>query len=169
MSVNVDLFKSVADSVKEAAKAVGFEEADRSAGADEKELWVSFTGEKGDIRLAYSNERIALYEGEKKLQTSLLSSDASAADVKYVAGEFAETINEKFGVKAAVKKKSAAKTQQTVSKMQSSTARITTQTRLQADSASFFRSFATSTRQTRCATASSWLRISSKGAALRRL
>lgn len=116
MSVNVDLFKSVAGGVEAAAEAVGFF-ADEKSGDG---LSIVFSGEKGTLRLSYEDERVSLFEvgdsGEKRLEASLLASDASASDVKYIVGEFSETINRKFGEKAAVKKKQNAKMPQTVSK-----------------------------------------------------
>lgn len=125
MSANVDLFKKVADGINDTAVKYGF----ASAGTVEEKEAACFLQYKKDeavLVLKYENDIFTLLFSEeaeedeskmKRLEASLLSPDAQERDIKYVVGEFNETLTSNFGKKDIAKKQSKAKnTPQTVSK-----------------------------------------------------
>lgn len=131
MSLNTEQFKSFLNGSAEALKKYGFEQTNDQSGnafsEDENSVCAYFTGEHGAIKLCYQDEKITAHYGEnsenisdtpKRILLALLPGDASAKDCGFVAGEFAQTLDEKFGVKApaARKQNSGAKMPQTVSK-----------------------------------------------------
>lgn len=125
MSANVDLFKKVADGINDTAEKYGFV----SAGTVEEKgnaCILQFKKEESVLVLKYENDIFTLLFSEeaeedesrmKRLEASLLSPDAQEKDIKYVVGEFNETLTSNFGNKAIAKKQSKTKnTPQTVSK-----------------------------------------------------
>lgn len=124
MSVNADLFKKVAQGIEETTQKFGFE---RSGAVEESEesCVLHYYKEESALTLKYENDIISVYYAEdaqdeskaKKLEASLLASDASEKDVKYVIGELCETLTTAFGKKELLKKQGKAKSApQTVSK-----------------------------------------------------
>lgn len=125
MSVNVDLFKKVAAGISETAAKYGFE---TGGSVEEKEdvCFLQYQREESVLTLKYENDIFTLLFSEeadadeskaKRLEASLLSSDASEKDVRYVVGEFNETLTANFGKKDIAKKTGKAKNApQTVSK-----------------------------------------------------
>lgn len=84
---------------------------------DGEKLTVSLEGEKGNIRIYFENGKLSAFdESGKRIVYALLPDDASDKDVRFVAGELIETLQEKFGEKAPLPRKSASKMPQTVSK-----------------------------------------------------
>ncbi|MCM1364273.1 MAG: hypothetical protein NC122_03540 [Faecalibacterium sp.] len=129
MSINTELFKSVLNGTDESLKKLGFEavkdENSSYITVSEEEASAKYIGESGVLKFVYTDERVILYSGTDtentddtptKMLTSLLADNADARDVKYVVSEMDESLNEKFGQKTSVKKKSAQKVPQTVSK-----------------------------------------------------
>ena len=125
MGVNADLLKKVAQGIEETTQKIGFE---RSGAVEESEetCVLHYNKEESALILRYENDIISVYYAEnaqddeskaKKLEASLLSSDASEKDVKYVIGELCETLTTAFGKKELSKKQGKAKSApQTVSK-----------------------------------------------------
>lgn len=111
-------FNTITAELESTLKALGFEQ--EAAEADKER--VSFTGDKGAIVLEHSDNKFIILAGDsieaanKKLSVSLLDDDASDSDIKFIISESKETLNDKFAKKAAVAKKTAQKTPQTVSK-----------------------------------------------------
>ena len=125
MSVNVDLFKKVADGIRDTAVKYGFESESKVEETGSACL-LRYKKEESVLTLKYENEILTLLFSEeadadeskaKRLVASLLSSDAQEKDIKYVVGEFNETLTSKFGKKDISKKSAKAKASpQTVSK-----------------------------------------------------
>ena len=125
MSVNVDLFQKVAQGINETAGKYGFV-TDGTVTENEDSCALSFHKDESVLSLKYENEILSLFFSEdaeadeskaKRLEASLLSSDASERDVKYVIGELNETLTTLFGKKELAKKQNKAKAApQTVSK-----------------------------------------------------
>lgn len=125
MSVNVDLFQKVAQGINETAGKYGFV-TDGTVTENEDSCALSFHKDESVLSLKYENEILSLFFSEdaeadeskaKRLEASLLSSDASERDVKYVIGELNETLTTSFGKKELAKKQNKAKAApQTVSK-----------------------------------------------------
>ncbi len=74
---------------------------------------ITFTGEKGVVKLVYSNERVEMYLGDdqdipdaadSKIATSLLVADAGDRDINYVVSEVKEMLDDKFSEKKATAK-----------------------------------------------------------------
>ena len=124
MSIAVDNIKSVLELLSENLSKLGFEEKSGLEVSDNGAFAV-FAGEKGALKIQYENEIAAVYfaddeaaldGGGKKLVASLLPENGDSRDVKYVANEITDCLNERFSKKAAAKKPGAAKAPQTVSK-----------------------------------------------------
>ena len=125
MSVNVDLFKKVADGIRDTAVKYGFESESKVEETGSACL-LRYKKEESVLTLKYENEILTLLFSEeadadeskaKRLVASLLSSDAQEKDIKYVVGEFNETLTSNFGKKDISKKSAKAKASpQTVSK-----------------------------------------------------
>lgn len=124
MSIAVDNIKSVLELLDESLSKLGFE---KKSGLEvqENSAYAVFSGEKGALKLKYENEIAAVYfaddeaaleEGGKKLVATLLPENGDGRDVKYVANEISDCLNERFAKKAAVKRSGAVKAPQTVSK-----------------------------------------------------
>ena len=72
-----------------------------------------YTSKKGTLKIDYSDNKIALYsaDGEysaenddyDRLTMSLLDDESTLSDVKFIAADFAETIENRFGKKAAAR------------------------------------------------------------------
>ncbi|MGN1195641.1 MAG: hypothetical protein ACI4SB_09170 [Acutalibacteraceae bacterium] len=125
MSVNVDLFKKIAQGIDETVEKFGFE-TDGAVTENEDSCSLSYKKEESALTLKYENDIISLFFAEdaeadeskaKRLEASLLSSDAAEKDIKYVVGELNETLTTSFGKKDLAKKQNKAKSApQTVSK-----------------------------------------------------
>lgn len=125
MSVNVDLFKKVSQGITETAEKFGFS-ADGAVTETGDSCTLIYKKEESVLTLQYENEIISLFFSEdaeadkskaKRLEASLLSSDAAEKDIKYVIGELNETLTTAFGKKELAKKQNKAKSApQTVSK-----------------------------------------------------
>ena len=124
MSIAVDNIKGVLELLDENLSKLGFE---KKTGLEVQEngAYATFSGEKGALKLKYENEIAAVYfaddeaaleEGGKKLVATLLPENGDSRDVKYVANEIADCLNERFAKKVAVKKNGTTKAPQTVSK-----------------------------------------------------
>lgn len=124
MSIAVDNIKSVLELLGENFSKLGFEKKTELEVREDGASAV-YAGEKGALKIKYENEIAAVYFAEdeatldgggKKLVASLLPENGDNRDVKYVANEIADCLNERFSKKAAAKKPGAAKAPQTVSK-----------------------------------------------------
>lgn len=129
MAIQTERFTQVLSLLSDALASYGFQP---QANEEGKTLTVTddaadavYAGEKGALRLHYANERLELYAaddvesletGAKRVLGSLLPESADERDVKYVVNEMSETMEARFSQKAAVKKKTAQKAPQTVSK-----------------------------------------------------
>ncbi len=71
--------------------------------------------EKGSVKVAYSDSKIYLYASQsaysdttdddfKRIALSLLDEDSTDGDIRYIANDFSESINERFAEKKAVKR-----------------------------------------------------------------
>lgn len=127
MSKTFETFNSVLSAVSEDLEKLGFEKVQDENGkhVTEAEGTVAalYKSEKGCLKAEYNGDIMALYAGADeesattRLTASLLADNADVRDIKYVATEIKETLNEKFGVKnPTVYKKQQQKTPQTVSK-----------------------------------------------------
>ena len=123
MSISTDNIKNVLDSLESTLSSLGFEKSsDLSTG--ENDVSAVYSGEKGAIKFKYENEIVSVFSADteeeldsaKKLVASLLPEKGDEKDVKYVVNELTDSLNDRFGKKAAVKKTAAKKAQQTVSK-----------------------------------------------------
>ena len=123
MSISTDNIKNVLDSLESTLSSLGFEKSsDLSTG--ENNVSAVYSGEKGAIKFKYENEIVSVFSADteeeldsaKKLVASLLPEKGDEKDVKYVVNELTDSLNDRFGKKAAVKKTAAKKAQQTVSK-----------------------------------------------------
>ena len=125
MSVNVDLFKKVADGINETTQKYGLQ-SENSVEERGDACLLKYTKDESVLTLKYENDIFTLLFSEeadedeskqKRLVASLLSPDAQEKDIKYVIGEFNETLTTNFGKKDITKKQGKAKsTPQTVSK-----------------------------------------------------
>lgn len=125
MSVNVDLFKKVADGINETTQKYGLQ-SENSVEEKGDACLLKYTKDESVLTLKYENDIFTLLFSEeadedeskqKRLVASLLSPDAQEKDIKYVIGEFNETLTTNFGKKDITKKQGKAKsTPQTVSK-----------------------------------------------------
>lgn len=124
MSIATDNIKSVLGGLSESFSKLGFEKK-TDLTEDKDAAFAVFAGEKGALKIKYENEiaavfyaddEAALEEGGKKIVASLLPENGDNRDVNYVVNEISDCLNERFGKKAAVKKVSASKAPQTVSK-----------------------------------------------------
>ncbi len=125
MSVNVDLFKKVADGINETTQKYGLQ-SENSVEEKGDACLLKYTKDESILTLKYENDIFTLLFSEeadedeskqKRLVASLLSPDAQEKDIKYVIGEFNETLTTNFGKKDITKKQGKAKsTPQTVSK-----------------------------------------------------
>lgn len=113
-------FAGVMEEVKETLTSLGFEKADLEN--NENTLCEVYVSEKGAVKFELADGKFLILTGDeaetcdKKLSTSLLDENASSDDIKYVAADTKEALNDKFGKKAATVKKSSQRAQQTVSK-----------------------------------------------------
>lgn len=75
----------------------------------------AYTSEKGTIKITYEDNKILLYssdlsydeaqEGDyKRIALSLIEEESTPKDIKYITGDFAETINDIYADKKVVKK-----------------------------------------------------------------
>ncbi len=123
MSVKIENIQSVLSGLSQQLESLGFEKKADLAEDGDAAVAV-FAGEKGALKLRYEDDIAAIYyaddeaslESGKKIVASLLPENGDDKDVKYVINEFSDCLNERFAKKAAVKKVSASKTPQTVSK-----------------------------------------------------
>lgn len=124
MSIAIDNIKSVLELLDESLSKLGFEKK-AELEVEENGAYAVFAGEKGALKIKYENEiaavyyaedEVALEESGKKLVASLLPENADNRDVRYVANEITDCLNERFAKKAAVKKSTGGKVPQTVSK-----------------------------------------------------
>lgn len=108
MSIAVDNIKGVLELLDESLSKLGFE---KKTGLEVQEngAYATFSGEKGALKLKYENEIAAVYfaddeaaleEGGKKLVATLLPENGDSRDVKYVANEIADCLNERFAKKS---------------------------------------------------------------------
>lgn len=122
-----ETFKGILDGVKDTVLKLGFEEYKNENGdfitEEDGKIYALYQGEKGTVKLEYSNGILTAFAGAdaesttNRLSASLLSEDADSRDVKYVINEMTDTLESKFGTKTpAVYKKAQQKTPQTVSK-----------------------------------------------------
>lgn len=109
-----DIKESVAAVVKGIQPAVegnGF----KSVESGEENAFAFESEEKGSIKLTYGEDKIYLYisqsayadtaEGDfKRIALSLLDENSTAGDIKYIASDFSESINERFSTAKPVKK-----------------------------------------------------------------
>ncbi len=127
MSKTIETFNSVLSAIAEELEKYGFEKVQNENGSyvteAEGTVTALYKSEKGCLKAEYNGDIMALYAGADeenataRLTASLLADNADARDIKYVASEIRETLNEKFGVKnPTVYKKPQQKVQQTVSK-----------------------------------------------------
>lgn len=127
MSKTFETFNSVLSAVSEDIEKLGFEKVQDENGKHVTEadgtVAALYKSEKGCLKAEYNGDIMALYAGADeesattRLTASLLADNADVRDIKYVASEIKETLNEKFGVKnPTVYKKQQQKTPQTVSK-----------------------------------------------------
>lgn len=129
MSYVNESFKKLIDLLTATAEGLGF--SAYKSGADfiteeENGFWARFTGEKGVIAVNLNEEKVTLFTGEdteaptetpKKVSVCLFASDISEKDLKYIVGDFCETLTKLYSNKtAAVTKKQQQKAAQTVSK-----------------------------------------------------
>lgn len=123
MSISTDNIKKVLDALDGTLTSLGFKKtAELSAG--ENDATAVYGGEKGALKFKYENEILSVFaadteeelEGTKHFVASLLPENGDEKDVKYVTNELSDSLNTRFGKKAAVKKSGAKKVQQTVSK-----------------------------------------------------
>ena len=125
MSVNIDLFKRVTDGINETTQKYGLQ-SENSVEEKGDACLLKYTKDESVLTLKYENDIFTLLFSEeadedeskqKRLVASLLSPDAQEKDIKYVIGEFNETLTTNFGKKDITKKQGKAKsTPQTVSK-----------------------------------------------------
>lgn len=130
MSSVKENFRKVLDNLSGDIEKLGFSAYKNENGEvlyeKDGELWARYTGEKGAVAFCVADGKLTVYSGEdaenaedtpKKLSASIFDENSDDRDVKYVIGDCAETINNKFGTKAPVKKKAQQqKAAQTVSK-----------------------------------------------------
>lgn len=101
---------AVIDGLKETLDVNGF----RSVNTQSENEY-AYTSEKGTIKIVYEDSKILLYssdlsyeeaqEGDyKRMALSLIEEDSTAKDIKYIASDFAETINDTYADKKVVKK-----------------------------------------------------------------
>ena len=128
-SVNEN-FRKVLDNLSADIEKLGFSAYKNENGEvlyeKDGELWARYTGEKGVVAFCVADGKLFIYSGEdaenaedtpKKLSASIFDENSDDRDIKYVIGDCTETLNEKFGEKAPVKKKAQqSKAAQTVSK-----------------------------------------------------
>lgn len=129
MSYVNENFKKLIDLLNVTAESLGF--SAYKSGADfiteeENGLWARFTGEKGVFAVNLNEEKVTLFTGEdaenptetpKKVSVCLFDADISEKDLKYVTGDFCETLRKLYSDKpAAPTKKQQQKATQTVSK-----------------------------------------------------
>ena len=108
-------FRAVLAQADDTIRSLGFRVGEETV--DGEKLTLNLESEKGNVRLDFEGGKLSAYDdGEKRIVYALLPDDASDRDVKFVSGELVETLNEKFGEKAPLPRKSAAKMPQTVSK-----------------------------------------------------
>ena len=107
MSVNVDLFKKVADGINETTQKYGLQ-SENSVEEKGDACLLKYTKDESVLTLKYENDIFTLLFSEeadedeskqKRLVASLLSPDAQEKDIKYVIGEFNETLTTNFGKK----------------------------------------------------------------------
>ena len=124
MSLNTERFSDVLAALAQSLQALGFNREGELNVADDK-AEVLFNSDKGALQIKYISERVEVYTADdadalaaspKRLVVSLLPADADDKDVRYVAGEVQETLQERFGAKVPVQKKQGQKLPQTVSK-----------------------------------------------------
>lgn len=125
MSVNVDLFKKVADGITETAAKYGFE-SEKAPEQKDDACFLRYQKDESALTLKYENDVVTLLFAEeaeedeskmKRLEACLLTGDAPERDVRYVIGELNETLTTNFGKKELSKKQAKAKAApQTVSK-----------------------------------------------------
>ncbi len=123
MSISTDNIKNVLGALDGTLSSLGFKKTSELS-ADEKEATAIYSGEKGALKFKYENDILSVFsadtedglEGAKKLVASLLPENGDEKDVKYVVNELSDSLNTRFGQKAAVNKSGAKKVQQTVSK-----------------------------------------------------
>ncbi len=128
MSYVNESFKKLVDLLTVTAEELGFSSYRNGADfitEEENGLWVRFTGEKGVIAVNYADEKVTLFTGEdaetptetpKKVSVCLFASDISDKDLKYVVGDFCETLTKLYSNKATAPKKQQQKANHTVSK-----------------------------------------------------
>lgn len=121
MSNYNESFAAIVKELEATLSTLGFEKA-ADEGENNGKAVAKFSGEKGAVSLEYDENKLVIFTGDtldtasKKISASLLDENASASDIRFIVSEAKETLNEKFGKKAAVAKKSAQKTPHTVSK-----------------------------------------------------
>lgn len=123
MSISTDNIKNVLDALDGTLSSLGFKKTSELS-AGEKDATAIYSGEKGALKFKYENDILSVFsadtedelESAKKLVASLLPENGDEKDVKYVVNELSDSLNTRFGQKAAVKKSGAKKVQQTVSK-----------------------------------------------------
>ncbi len=97
-----------------------------SVNSDSEDIFAFENSEKGSVKITYGDDKIYLYVSDKaysdstdddfkRVALSLLDEGSTAGDIKYIAGDFSESINERFAT-AKQAKKSNFKAPPTVSK-----------------------------------------------------
>ncbi len=98
----------------------------KSVDTDKDDVFAYQSDEKGTVKITYGDDKIYLYASEsaysdsqdddyKRIALSLFDENSTDGDIKYIANDFSESINEKFAEKKAVKRNNF-KAPQTVSK-----------------------------------------------------
>lgn len=112
---------SVLDGMSEVLNKNGF-----SSVNTQQDNVFAFESSKGTLRITFDENKIYLFTADgsfedtpedayKRIALSLIDSDSTAADIRYISNDFSETVESKFGTKTAVKKNNY-KTPPTISK-----------------------------------------------------
>lgn len=101
---------SVLDKMSETFEKNGFSAVDT-----QQDGVFAYESAKGTLKITYEDNKIYLFtsddkyadstdESFKRIAVSLISEDSTPGDIKYVANDFGETIDDKFGTKTVVKR-----------------------------------------------------------------
>lgn len=101
---------SVIDGMSEVLNKNGF-----SSVNTQQDNVFAFESSKGTLRITFDENKIYLFtsdgsfedtpeEAYKRIALSLIDSESTAADIRYISNDFSETVESKFGAKTAVKK-----------------------------------------------------------------
>lgn len=101
---------SVLDSMAESLNKNGF-----TAVNTQQDGVYAYESTKGTLKITYDEDKIYLFTADdsfaeaadetyKRIAVSLIDSDSTDGDIKYIAGDFSETIDAKFGTKTPAKR-----------------------------------------------------------------